>query len=47
MEFQALGQKLDAALKSPVAVAEGPEHGGGVSALRLPMCSVKRIFQAT
>ncbi len=32
MELQAVGQKLDAALNSPVAVAEGPEHGGGVSA---------------
>ena len=27
-----VSQKLDAALKSPVAVAEGPEHGGGVRA---------------
>ena len=33
MELQAVWQKLDAALKSPVAVAEGPEHGG-VSVLR-------------
>ncbi len=32
VELQAVGQKLDAALKSPVAVAEGPEHGGGVGA---------------
>ena len=32
MVFQAVGQKLDAALQSPVAVAERPEHGGGVSA---------------
>ncbi len=32
VEWQAVSQKLDAALKSPVAVAEGPEHGGGVSA---------------
>ncbi len=31
VELQAVGQKLDAALQSPVAVAEGPEHGGGVS----------------
>ena len=34
MEFQAVWQKLDAALTSPVAIAEGPEHGGGVSAQR-------------
>ena len=32
VEFQAVWENLDAALKSPVAVAEGPEHGGGVSA---------------
>ena len=32
VEFQAVWQKLDAALTSPVAVAEGPEHGGDVSA---------------
>ena len=31
MELPAVWQKLDAALKSPVAVAERPEHGGGVS----------------
>ena len=30
VELQAVWQKLDAALTSPVAVAEGPEHGGGV-----------------
>ena len=34
VEFQAVWQQLDAALKSPVAVAERPEHGGGVSAQR-------------
>ena len=34
VEFQALGQKLDAAFKSPVAVVEGPEHGGGVNSSR-------------
>ena len=32
VDFQDVWQKLDAALKSLVAVAEGPEHGGGVSA---------------
>ena len=32
VQLQAAGQKLDAALTLPVAVAEGPEHGGGVSA---------------
>ena len=32
MELQAVRQQLDAALKSPVAVAERPEHGGGVRA---------------
>ena len=32
MQLQAVSQTLDAALTSPVAVAEGPEHGGGVSA---------------
>ena len=32
MQLQAVWQKLDAALKSPVAVAERPEHGGGVRA---------------
>ncbi len=32
VEVQAVWQELDAALQSPVAVAEGPEHGGGVSA---------------
>ena len=31
---QAVSQKLDAALQSPVAVAEGPEHGGGVQVRR-------------
>ena len=30
VEVQAVSQKLDAALKSPVAVAKGPEHGWGV-----------------
>ena len=34
VDFQAVSQKLDAALTSPVVVAEGPEHGGGVSAVR-------------
>ena len=32
VELQAVWQKLDAALTLPVAVAEGPEHGGGVRA---------------
>ncbi len=29
VQLQAVSQKLDAALKSPVAVAERPERGGG------------------
>ena len=33
-QVQAVSQKLDAALNSAVAVAEGPEHGGGVRAQR-------------
>ena len=34
VEVQAVWQKLDAALQSPVAVAERPEHGEGITAVR-------------
>ncbi len=43
VEFQAVWQKLDAALTSPVAVAERPEHGGGEKVGSVSICVAIRL----